>query len=96
MKNKKLNKYEIQSGDINGIFEGKTHETAFKKAIERFYHNKKKYPMLGRLIRFREIEVAGQPIKKSKKNDLGEWKYQDPLAILNSKRKMKNKKVIRT
>ena len=80
---KKLNKYEIQSGDINGIFEGKTHENAFKEAVGWFHHKTKKYPKLGLLARFREIEIAGQPIKKSRKNDLGKWKYQDPLAILN-------------
>mgnify|MGYP001616339685 CR=1 FL=1 len=71
-------KYEIQCGVIDEVVEAKNHELAFK-ALVRKYQPKS----LALLMRFRELDEFNRPVK-SKGSNLGRWKYQNPLAILNS------------
>ena len=73
-----MNIYEIQCGAINGYFEDTNHETAFRKAVKELKPYKSFY--LARLMRFREVDFLGRPLKGIGKVE--KWKYQDPLSIL--------------
>ena len=72
-----MKQYQIQCGkEINGIFEGRTPQSAFRKAVRKI---KPKY--LAVFFRFRSCDITGRPIHDVHRRK-GKWQYQNPLAVL--------------
>ena len=75
----KLQRYQIESGQLKIIVEARDYKLAFKKALVNFGE---KEISLGILTRFRELNQWNQPMLKSfrfadasKENSSGKWKY---------------------
>lgn len=64
-------KWQIQSGELDGVFKGHDPEVALVMEVR-----KRKLPKLGRLFRWRECTDGGLKVSGAV------WKYQDTVDVL--------------